>query len=169
MTGDRAATAAAVGALTDFLAAREAGRPHSVGDYLEQLIADEGVGVLAQGYYGLLELCALLLPSAAAAEGRGARRAAQRDRAAPRARAVRALQFTAYGGPLSLVDLPDPSPAPGGVVVQVGATGVCRSDWHGWQGHDPDVVLPHVPGHELAGTVAAVGAGVHRWSGRATG
>lgn len=67
--GSRAATAAAVGALTDFLAAREAGQPHTVGDYLEQLISDEGVGVLAQGYYGLLELCALLLPPAAAAEG----------------------------------------------------------------------------------------------------
>jgi D-arabinose 1-dehydrogenase-like Zn-dependent alcohol dehydrogenase len=46
----------------------------------------------------------------------------------------------------------------------VGASGICRSDWHAWQGHDPDVVLPHVPGHELAGTVAAVGAGVARWS-----
>ncbi|HEU0101914.1 MAG TPA: hypothetical protein VFR07_06290 [Mycobacteriales bacterium] len=67
--GSRAATAAAVGALTDFLAAREAGRPHSLGDYLEQLIDDDGVGVLAQGYYGLLELAALLLPSAAEQAG----------------------------------------------------------------------------------------------------
>jgi len=67
--GSRAATAAAVGALTDFLAARGAGSPHTVGDYLEQLIEDEGVGVLAQGYYGLLELAALLLPAAAATEG----------------------------------------------------------------------------------------------------
>ncbi len=67
--GSRAATAAAVGALTDFLAARDAGQPHSLRDYLEQLIDDEGVGVLAQGYYGLLELSALLLPAAAAAEG----------------------------------------------------------------------------------------------------
>ena len=67
--GSRAATAAAVGALTDFLAARDAGQPHELRDYLEQLIDDEGVGVLAQGYYGLLELCALLLPAAAEAEG----------------------------------------------------------------------------------------------------
>jgi alcohol dehydrogenase len=50
------------------------------------------------------------------------------------------------------------------VVVRVGASGICRSDWHAWQGHDPDVVLPHVPGHELAGTVAAVGEGVRGWS-----
>ena len=51
----------------------------------------------------------------------------------------------------------------GGVVLKVEATGLCRSDWHGWMGHDPDIVLPHVPGHELAGTVAAVGAGVSGW------
>ena len=49
------------------------------------------------------------------------------------------------------------------MVVRVGATGVCRSDWHAWQGSDPDVVLPHVPGHELAGTVEAVGPEVRRW------
>jgi len=76
---------------------------------------------------------------------------------------VRALVFEAYGGPLEVRDVPDPTPSPGGVVVRVGATGVCRSDWHGWQGHDPDVSLPHVPGHELAGTVEAVGADVRRW------
>jgi alcohol dehydrogenase len=39
---------------------------------------------------------------------------------------------------------------------------VCRSDWHAWQGHEP-VALPHVPGHELAGTVERVGEGVTRW------
>ena len=67
--GSRAATAAAVGALTDFLAAREAGSPRALRDYLEQLIDDDGVGVLAQGYYGLLELSALLLPLAAEQAG----------------------------------------------------------------------------------------------------
>ena len=76
---------------------------------------------------------------------------------------MRGLLFERYGGPLEVRELPDPSPAPGGVVVQVGATGVCRSDRHGWQGADPGVALPHVPGHELAGTVAAVGADVRRW------
>jgi len=76
---------------------------------------------------------------------------------------VRALVFETFGGPLTVQEVPAPDPAPGGVVLRVGATGVCRSDWHAWQGHDPDVVLPHVPGHELAGTVAAVGAGVRRW------
>jgi alcohol dehydrogenase len=48
--------------------------------------------------------------------------------------------------------------------VAVEASGVCRSDWHGWQGHDADIVLPHVPGHELAGTVVALGNEVRRWS-----
>jgi D-arabinose 1-dehydrogenase-like Zn-dependent alcohol dehydrogenase len=49
------------------------------------------------------------------------------------------------------------------VVVRVGATGVCRSDWHAWMGHDP-VPLPQVPGHEFAGTVHAVGSEVTRWA-----
>jgi alcohol dehydrogenase len=76
---------------------------------------------------------------------------------------VRALVFDEFGGPLTVREVPAPDPARDGVVVRVGATGICRSDWHAWQGHDADVVLPHVPGHELAGTVAAVGAGVRRW------
>ena len=76
---------------------------------------------------------------------------------------MRALLFDTFGGPLTVREVPAPDPAPGGVVVRVGASGVCRSDWHAWQGHDPDVVLPHVPGHELAGTVAAIGADVRRW------
>jgi D-arabinose 1-dehydrogenase-like Zn-dependent alcohol dehydrogenase len=76
---------------------------------------------------------------------------------------MRALLYEQFSGPLEVREVPDPTPAPAGVVVRVGATGVCRSDWHGWQGHDPDIALPHVPGHELAGTVAAVGADVRRW------
>ncbi|MBU2074940.1 MAG: zinc-binding dehydrogenase [Actinobacteria bacterium] len=59
-------------------------------------------------------------------------------------------------------EVPDPAPPAGGVVVQVGATGLCRSDWHAWAGHD-DLAYPHVPGHELAGEVVAVGAGVRSW------
>lgn len=77
---------------------------------------------------------------------------------------MRALVFSSFGGPLTVETVPDPICPPAGVVVRVGATGVCRSDWHGWQGHDPDVRLPHVPGHELAGTVEAVGSLVRRWS-----
>ncbi len=76
---------------------------------------------------------------------------------------MRALVFDAFGGPLEVRTVADPVAPAGGVVLRVGATGVCRSDWHGWQGHDPDIRLPHVPGHEVAGTVEAVGAGVQRW------
>ncbi|MBC7677497.1 MAG: alcohol dehydrogenase catalytic domain-containing protein, partial [Pseudorhodobacter sp.] len=76
---------------------------------------------------------------------------------------MRALMYDAFGGPLTVEALPDPVPPDDGVVVRVGATGVCRSDWHGWQGHDPDVRLPHVPGHELAGTVEQVGPLVTVW------
>ncbi|WP_323771525.1 zinc-dependent alcohol dehydrogenase family protein [Antarctobacter sp.] len=76
---------------------------------------------------------------------------------------MKAMLFEAFGAEPKVTTLPDPAPTPGGVVIKVAATGLCRSDWHGWMGHDPDIALPHVPGHELAGTVAAVGAGVTRW------
>lgn len=76
---------------------------------------------------------------------------------------MRAVQFTYPGEVPHLVDLPEPTCPGDGVLVRVGATGVCRSDWHAWTGHDP-VTLPHVPGHELAGTVSVVGPGVHRWT-----
>lgn len=59
-----------------------------------------------------------------------------------------------------VVQVPDPRPSEGGVVIKVSATGLCRSDWHGWMGHDPDITLPHVPGHEFAGEVVALGRGV---------
>ena len=62
----RAATSAAVGALTDFLVEMEAGSPRPVGHYLQQLVDEDGVGALAQGYYGLLNLSALLLAMTAA-------------------------------------------------------------------------------------------------------
>lgn len=76
---------------------------------------------------------------------------------------MRAAIYESFGGPVVVRSLPDPVPPKGGVVLRVGATGVCRSDWHGWQGHDPDITLPHVPGHEIAGTVEAVGEGVRNW------
>jgi len=76
---------------------------------------------------------------------------------------MRAMVMDRIGGPLEVREVPDPQAPVGGVVVRVHATGMCRSDWHAWAGHD-DVALPHVPGHELAGVVSAVGAGVKKWS-----
>jgi alcohol dehydrogenase len=76
---------------------------------------------------------------------------------------MRAMVMDALAGPLEVRQVPDPVPPPEGVVVAVHATGLCRSDWHAWAGHD-DIALPHVPGHELAGVITAVGDGVQRWS-----
>jgi len=59
--------------------------------------------------------------------------------------------------------LPDPTPGADGVVVKVEASGICRSDWHGWVGHDSDVSLPHVPGHELAGHIVETGRNIRRF------
>jgi len=73
---------------------------------------------------------------------------------------VRALVVSAFGAAPVIRDVPVPSCPPDGVVVAVRATGLCRSDWHGWVGHDPSIALPHVPGHEFAGVVAAVGRSV---------
>ncbi|WP_432888197.1 zinc-dependent alcohol dehydrogenase family protein [Kribbella sp. CA-245084] len=76
---------------------------------------------------------------------------------------MRAVVVEEYGVVPVVRDVPRPVAADGAVVLRVEATGLCRSDWHGWMGHDSDIVLPHVPGHELAGTIAAVGAGVTDW------
>ncbi|MFG2001115.1 zinc-dependent alcohol dehydrogenase family protein [Spirillospora sp. NPDC048911] len=77
---------------------------------------------------------------------------------------MQAVMYEAFGAPLEVREAPDPVAPSGGVVIRVEATGLCRSDWHGWQGHDADItVFPHVPGHELAGTVAELGPGVTGW------
>ncbi|MDQ0421249.1 alcohol dehydrogenase [Peteryoungia aggregata LMG 23059] len=76
---------------------------------------------------------------------------------------MRAMYYEAFGAAPEIRTLPDPTPTNAGVVISVKATGLCRSDWHGWMGHDPDIKLPHVPGHELAGTISAVGRDVRRF------
>lgn len=70
---------------------------------------------------------------------------------------MRAVYFEKFNGPIEVRDIEVPYPAPNSVLIKVEATGLCRSDWHGYVGHDSDISLPHVPGHELAGTVAQVG------------
>jgi len=77
---------------------------------------------------------------------------------------MRAVVYEGFREAPTVETVPDPSPPPHGAVVRVEASGLCRSDWHGWMGHDPDIRrFPHVPGHELAGVVEAVGADVRRW------
>ena len=77
---------------------------------------------------------------------------------------MKAALYAEFQGPITIEQVPDPTPPVGGVVVEVRASGICRSDWHGWQGHDGDITaLPHVPGHELAGEVVAVDRAVRDW------
>ncbi|WP_374313056.1 zinc-dependent alcohol dehydrogenase family protein [Dongia sp.] len=76
---------------------------------------------------------------------------------------MRAALFEEFRQPLVVRDVPDPKCPRDGVVIAVEACGVCRSDWHGWKGADPDVAPPHVPGHEFAGTVLEVGPDCRRF------
>jgi D-arabinose 1-dehydrogenase-like Zn-dependent alcohol dehydrogenase len=76
---------------------------------------------------------------------------------------MRAVLIERFADAPIVTDVPEPALPRGGVILQVRATGLCRSDWHGWQGHDPDIALPHVPGHELAATIAEVDSGVRGW------
>ena len=76
---------------------------------------------------------------------------------------MRALYYEQFGGPVSVAEVADPVAPEGGVVIRVAASGLCRSDWHAWAGHDDSVHLPHVPGHEFVGTIEPVGAGVSNW------
>ena len=77
---------------------------------------------------------------------------------------MKAVVFEQFAGPLAVQRVADPEPPLHGVVVRVESTGICRSDWHGWQGHDADVRVPHVPGHELAGEIVALGGAVRNLS-----
>lgn len=76
---------------------------------------------------------------------------------------MKAAIFREFAGPISVEEVPDPELPADGAIIRVEATGVCRSDWHGWMGHDADVIPPHVPGHELAGVIVETGQAVRRW------
>jgi alcohol dehydrogenase len=75
---------------------------------------------------------------------------------------MKAAVYSRFGGDIDIADVADPTPPPDGVVVEVLAVGLCRSDYHGWHGTDPDIVCPHVGGHEFVGRVVALGADVRR-------
>ncbi|MDB4582559.1 zinc-dependent alcohol dehydrogenase family protein [Draconibacterium sp.] len=76
---------------------------------------------------------------------------------------MKAVYYKEFKGKVEVREVPDPSVSPDSVIIKVEATGLCRSDWHGWMGHDPDIVLPHVPGHELAGTIVEVGSEIQNF------
>lgn len=76
---------------------------------------------------------------------------------------MRAIYFTEFNGPISINDIPIPKASENSTVIKVMATGLCRSDWHGYVGHDSDIKLPHVPGHEFAGVVHEVGKAVSKF------
>ena len=76
---------------------------------------------------------------------------------------MKAAVYETFKGAIQINQVPYPTPAPHGVILKVFATGMCLSDWHGWQGHDADISLPHVPGHELAGEIVEVGSEVKRF------
>ena len=76
---------------------------------------------------------------------------------------MNAIYFTQIKGPLEIKDIPVPTATNDGVVIKVEATGLCRSDWHAWMGHDSEIVLPHVPGHEFAGVISEIGKQVTKF------
>lgn len=76
---------------------------------------------------------------------------------------MQAALFTRFKDSITIENVPNPQVHPDGAIIKVKATGICRSDWHGWMGHDSDVQLPHVPGHELAGVIVEVGKNIRNW------
>ncbi len=77
---------------------------------------------------------------------------------------MRVMVVTEQGGALELEERAVPSPGPGEALVKVDACGVCHSDMFAKEGAYPGVSFPVVPGHEVAGSVAALGDGVTAWS-----
>jgi alcohol dehydrogenase, propanol-preferring len=76
---------------------------------------------------------------------------------------MRAMQLEKPGRPLSLVQRPSLHSGPGQVLVSVSACGVCRTDLHVVDGELANPKLPIVPGHEIVGRIAELGAGVSRF------
>ena len=79
---------------------------------------------------------------------------------------MRAVQVTSANGPFELVERPIPEPAPGRVRIKVQACGVCHSDAFTKLGAFPGIQYPRVPGHEVVGTIDAVGQSACRAGGK---
>ncbi|NND07372.1 MAG: alcohol dehydrogenase catalytic domain-containing protein [Saprospiraceae bacterium] len=76
---------------------------------------------------------------------------------------MKAIWYDRFGAEPTIREVPTPHIHADAVLIKVGATGICGSDRYGWHGHDPDISLPHVPGHEFAGAIHQVGSAVSRW------
>lgn len=76
---------------------------------------------------------------------------------------MKAILLESFKHPPRVTQVPDPETPEQGILLEVKASGLCRSDWHAWMGHDLDIELPHVPGHEFAGIIREVGNGVKNW------
>jgi alcohol dehydrogenase/propanol-preferring alcohol dehydrogenase len=76
---------------------------------------------------------------------------------------MRAVQIGEAGGELELTERDVPQPGAGEALVRVHACGVCHSDAFAKEGGFPGVSYPLIPGHEIAGEIAALGEGVHGW------
>ena len=74
-----------------------------------------------------------------------------------------AAYYTNFKSPIQIQSVPIPDVPPKGALIEVRASGICRSDWWGWQGFDADIKLPHVPGHEFAGVISKIGPEVSKW------
>ncbi|HLN31294.1 MAG TPA: alcohol dehydrogenase [Gemmataceae bacterium] len=77
---------------------------------------------------------------------------------------MRAVQVTRRKGPFEIVERPIPEPGAGSVRIKVQACGICHSDSLVKDGLFPGIAYPRVPGHEVAGVIDAVGAGVPQWT-----
>jgi alcohol dehydrogenase len=73
---------------------------------------------------------------------------------------MKAAIYSMFNGAIEVRQVDDPVLTDTEAIIEVKASGICRSDWHGWKGHDPDIQLPHVPGHEFSGIVKEVGSKV---------
>ena len=73
---------------------------------------------------------------------------------------MKAAVYSSFNGAIEIKQVDDPIATETEAIIEIKASGICRSDWHGWKGHDPDIQLPHVPGHEFSGIVKEVGSKV---------
>ena len=76
---------------------------------------------------------------------------------------MRAMQVAEAGGDFELVERDVPEPGRGEALVRVEACGICHSDMYAKLGAFPGVTFPVVPGHEIAGRIAALGEGANGW------